>query len=217
MELSFLGSTGSEEAIKNIELTTTLFVQQPENTDSLPENVGLKAHQVTMLIDSIVGSTNSEYSEGSLKRTLDKHTKKKTFSKLYKDSQIKVSPTILRLKPGLSKRLVEALIPNSEINPKSVVKLCSWALGNRMLLNETSVLLPVLKWVNCILHYELCPIDSLETLYEPLLQSLDVLSTVSILLVLIDTSLENYYNIKPLDIKFHLRFKLLSFTAANNS
>ena len=163
-------------------MATTLFAQQSENGNEPPDNVGLTPNQVTLLIDSIVQMTNTEYSEGSLKRSLDvnRHDRIKSFERYYKNSQIKVSSNIIGLKLGFSKRLIEAMVPNGEMNPESVVKLCRWALGNRIFLHETYVLLPVLKWVNCILHYNLCSTDLLENAYELFLQSLDVISIVSI-------------------------------------
>ena len=144
----------------------------------MTEDVGLNNTQISMLIDSIVEKTNTEYCKGSLKRSLDNNRPARKFGQ-FTNSHITISSTILDLKVGASKRLIEAIIPNSEINSKSVVKLCHWALGNRHDLNETSVLLPVCKWVNCILHYELCSPKSLEVLYELFLQSLDIKTLVS--------------------------------------
>ena len=72
------------------------------------------------------------------------------------------------------------MIPNGEIEGESAVKLAHWAMGNRTSLSETSVLLPVLKWLNCILHYELCQANEIENLYELFLQSLHVKNIVSI-------------------------------------
>ena len=119
-----------------------------------------------------------EYSEGSLKRSLENRPAHRPGK--FINNQIKVSRTILGLKVGQSKRLIEAMVPNAEISPESAVKLCHWALGNWSDLNETSVLLPIMRWLNCILHYELCSSKAFETLYELFLQSLDCKTLVSI-------------------------------------
>ena len=151
---------------------TNLFVATPEDANICSINVGLNASQVSRLIDAIVGLTNTEYSKGSLQRNLDLNRPKSRKEPVFKNSQIKVSPNILNLRAGASKRLIEAMVPNGEISGESVVKLSLWAMGNRTSLNETSVLLPVLKWVNCILHYELCQTNQIENLYELFLQQI---------------------------------------------
>ena len=149
-----------------------------ESKRPVDATIGLNNVQISTIIDSIVRKTNVEYSEGSLKRSLDNRPAHK--NRKFLNTHIKVSPTILNLKAGQTKRLIETLIPNGEVNGKTVVKLCYWALGNRHDLNENSVLLPILRWLNCILHYELCSSKPLEALYELFLHSLDHKTLVSI-------------------------------------
>ena len=173
----FLGEF-TPDSIVRIETEAKQFAEQVQSRKSINKNIGLNKAQISVLIDSIVNRTNSEYSEGSLKRSLESGPARA--SGIFSNAQIKISPTILGLKVGTSKRLIEALIPNSEILPKSAVRLCTWALGNRFHLNVTSVLLPVLKWLNCILHYELCSSKPFEALYELFLQSLDCKTLVSL-------------------------------------
>ena len=180
---------GWPKAITNLEDTTNYFIAKSTKgssnvllTDSV--NIGLSSNQVSQLIDGIVSTTNAEYSRGSLQRSLGqiKHLKRSKVSSMsvFKNSQIKVLPNILNLPAGASKRLLEAIIPNSEISSEIVIKLAAWAMGNRNSLNETSVLLPVLKWINCILHYQLCEVQHLEKMYELLFQSLHIKNIVSI-------------------------------------
>ena len=182
------------KAMSDLEAMANVFVAQStkdgnsnlridsRNGDS--DSIGLSSRQVSQLIDGIVSTTNAEYSKGSLQRSLGqiKHLKRSKISSLsvFKNSQIKVSLNILNLTAGASKRLLEAMIPNSEVTSESVYKLAAWALGNRNSLNETSVLVPVLKWINCILHYQLCEIELLENVYELFLQALHIKNIVSI-------------------------------------
>ena len=121
------------DSIIRIETEARQFAEQVESRKSINKNIGLNKAQISILIESIVNRTNSEYSEGSLKRSLESGPARA--SGIFANNQIKISPTILGLKVGTSRRLIEALIPNSEISPKSAVRLCNWALGNRFHLN----------------------------------------------------------------------------------
>lgn len=59
------------DSIIRIETEARQFAEQVESRKSINKNIGLNKAQISILIDSIVNRTNSEYSEGSLKRSLE--------------------------------------------------------------------------------------------------------------------------------------------------
>ena len=178
-------------ALRHLETATNHLIQRCKDSGNESNNIseygGLSALQLSTLVDGITNATNCEWAEGSLKRTLEQRKqqndhKKVSATTIFKNSQICISPNMLKLPTATaSKRLIEAMIPNGEVKSESVAKMAIWALGNRDALNENCVLLPILGWINCVLHYQLCEPTWMENIYELFLQSLHINSVVSIM------------------------------------
>ena len=193
------------EALEKIEADTALLIKRSETSNTNDAEVGLEKHHISSLINGIISSTNSEYAEDSLQRSLNQRRPKT----LHKYCQIKVSPVIFDLKVGSCKRLIEALIPKEPIHGEDLVRICHWAMGNRDHLNEPSILLPVLRWINCILHYELCTLQGMESLYELFLQSLHKKNLRAVLLdILYKITGQNKNEVTTFRVKHLLQLRL---------
>lgn len=81
--------------------------------------------------------------------------------------------TAMDLPSPASIRLISCLVPGSRISGESVRDLALWALTNWRKMNIKCALEPVLRWVNCILHYDLCPLKDLQVIYEGFLPLLN--------------------------------------------
>ena len=93
-------------------------------------------------------------------------------------SKLSHNNTALGLPVTHSARFISCLVPNESLNVGVVRDFVVWGLVNRHRLNTKYCLEPILRWFNCILQYEIVPIDLLQCLYELFFQTLDVESMV---------------------------------------
>ena len=88
------------------------------------------------------------------------------------------SSTILNLPVYLGCRILSSLVPNRKLDPEDVQDFACWVLTNHKRLHKLS-LESSLRWINCVLQYQVCPVEDLQCLYEPFFHLLDLRTAVS--------------------------------------
>ncbi len=91
-----------------------------------------------------------------------------------KDSKVKKNSslcplyncTILGLTPTQASRFILSLVPREKLNPVTIRTFALWAITNCRRLNTKSCLLPAMRWINCVLQYDVCQAEELLPLYE---------------------------------------------------
>ena len=76
---------------------------------------------------------------------------------------------ILNLPNLLGGRLIQCLVPSERIPSELVVQLIMKLLTSFRSLDVKTTLMAALRWLNCILQYNVCHMDDMEVLYELLL------------------------------------------------
>ena len=130
---------------------------------------GLNDVQFTRLTDVIANQTLKL----SRKNAKDKVVK----------SKLSHNNTALGLPVTYSARFISCLVPNENLNVGVVRDFVVWSLVNRHRLNTKYCLEPILRWFNCILQYEVVPVNLLQCLYELFFHSLDLESMVRAMII----------------------------------
>ena len=89
------------------------------------------------------------------------------------------SSTALNLPCTLSEQLIRCLIPNEKLSGDVVQSFTLWILTNCRRLSIKHCLEPGLRWINGVLHYNICSVKDLQCLYEAFFQLLGLSSVVS--------------------------------------
>lgn len=125
------------------------------------ENLGLPANYVESFIDVITKHDDKKYA-------------------LVKNMDIVLnSGLILGQNATQSAAIISCLVPTEKISVNSIRTFALWAITNRYRLDIKFCLQPALRWINCVLQYEICSVTDLQCLYEAFFQLLIFKSLVS--------------------------------------
>lgn len=112
---------------------------------------GLSSAQVSQICEALITWTDRNL-RVRLKEGSKRHDKKPL--------------TAFSLPKQASSRLLGCLIPSNHLPSSLVRRLSVIILSNIADLDTTAYVLPILKWINCLLHYSVCNSEEMESIYE---------------------------------------------------